>query len=115
MGLFAKWELGGGGGGGGRRGEVGGGRKKHSNTNSLELSDQWGFKLPVTTAERMSGDTDPSLTAAMLAAHSISRAAFFFFLLSLSLCVCVCVRLVSFFFLPLTPPSASEKIPTCTG
>lgn len=49
MGLFDKWQSG--------KEE----KKKNSNTNSLLLSDQWGFKLPVTTAEPMPGDTDPFL------------------------------------------------------
>lgn len=53
MGLFAKWEL-----------------EKNSSTNSLLLSDQWGFKLPVTTAQQMSGDMDPLHIAVMLAAYS---------------------------------------------
>lgn len=46
MGLFDKWQS---------------GKRKNSNTNSLSLSDQWGFKLAVTTAALMPGDTDPFL------------------------------------------------------
>lgn len=51
MGLFDKWQS------GGKKKQ----QKKNSNTNSLSLSDQWGFKLPVTTAELMPGDTGPFL------------------------------------------------------
>lgn len=53
-GLFDKWESG----------------KKNSSANSLELPDQWGFKLPVTTAELMPRDPLPQV--AMLAMPSIS-------------------------------------------
>lgn len=51
-GLFDKWES---------------GKKKKSSANSPELSDQWGFKLAVTTAALMPRDADPLPQVAMLA------------------------------------------------
>lgn len=65
MGLFAKWKL-----------------EKNSSTNSLLLSDQWGFKLPVTTAQQMSRDADPLHIAVMLATYSLQFFLTCLFLLS---------------------------------
>lgn len=54
-GLFDKWES-------GRKK-----KEKKSSANSPELSDQWGFKLAVTTAALMPRDADPLPQVATLA------------------------------------------------
>lgn len=53
-GLFDKWES-------GKKNKI------KSSANSPELSDQWGFKLAVTSAALMPRDADPLPQVAMLA------------------------------------------------